>query len=224
MHHTSPAARTFFGLTAACVVAGIAIQIPITADNADGFFDTPLSRVLNIFCFFTILSNIIVGATSLQLALHPESGRSTAFSVFRLAGVVQIFVTGVVYWISLAGLVEYGKWEAVANYLVHLVVPVLGVVGWLLFGPRGRLDRRVVALSTIVPVAWLAFTLVRGPIVHWYPYPFLDVDRHGYPTVLVNVVVVAVLYLAFAFAALALDRRLPAAQPPAGSDAASPVA
>ena len=63
-----------------------------------------------------------------------------------------------------------------------------------------------------MPVAWLAFTLVRGPIVEWYPYPFLDVNEHGYPLVLVNVVVVALLYLAFAFGAMALDRRLPGGQ------------
>jgi len=207
-------ARGFFALTALCVVAGLVIQIPLTARSTDGFFDSPAARVANLFAFFTILSNLLVGATCLQLALHPDTD-STVFRVIRLAGVVQIFVTGVVYWIALSDLVEYGKWESIANQLVHSVVPVLGVIGWFAFGPRGRLSMRVVALSTIVPVAWLAFTLIRGPIAHWYPYPFLDVDQHGYPKVLVNVVIVALLYLALAMAALGLDRKLPGATPQA---------
>lgn len=204
-------ARVFFGSTAACVLAGIVIQIPITARNADGDFASPAARVANIFAFFTILSNIIVGTTCVQLSLHPETDGPT-FRVVRLAGVVQIFVTGVVYHIALDGLRELGRWESVSNQLVHTVVPVLGVVGWLAFGPRGRITPRIVALSTTIPVAWLAFTLIRGPIADWYPYPFLDVRVHGYPTVLINVVIVAVLFLAFAFGALALDRRLPGAQ------------
>jgi hypothetical protein len=32
-------------------------------------------------------------------------------------------------------------------------------------------------------VAWLAYTLVRGPIVDWYPYPFVD-PREGVPALL----------------------------------------
>ena len=211
----SPAvARFFFGFTALCVLAGLVIQIPLTA-RTDGFFDTPLARVLNLFCFFTILSNIIVGATTLQLSLHPDTD-STVFRIVRLAGVVQIFVTGVVYWIALSDLVEYGKWESVANQLVHTIVPVLGVVGWVAFGPRGKLTPRVVVLSTLVPIAWLAFTLIRGPLARdWYPYPFLDVGQHGYVRVLINAVIVAALYLGIAFGALAFDRRVAGEPEPA---------
>jgi len=58
-------------------------------------------------------------------------------------------------------------------------------------------------------VAWLVFTLVRGPLVgDYYPYPFLDVAQHGHPTVLVNSAVVAVLFLGLAAGAHLLDRRL----------------
>jgi hypothetical protein len=29
------------------------------------------------------------------------------------------------------------------------------------------------------PVAWIAYTMIRGPIAGWYPYPFLDPARGG---------------------------------------------
>ena len=63
-------------------------------------------------------------------------------------------------------------------------------------------------LSVLFPVAWLFFVLIRGPIVHFSPYPFVDVAHLGYARVLINCVWVAVLYLGMAAGAAALDRRL----------------
>jgi len=85
---------------------------------------------------------------------------------------------------------------------------VLAVVGWLLFGPRGVTSWRVTALIVLYPLAWLAVTLIGGPIVGWYPYPFVDVNQLGYPRVVVNVVLVAVMFLGVADAATGLDRWL----------------
>ena len=65
------------------------------------------------------------------------------------------------------------------------------------------------------PVAWLAFTLVRGTFVQtvagrdYYPYPFLDVQVHGYLAVFVNIALVAVIFLAVSAGAVAFDKRLP---------------
>jgi hypothetical protein len=96
----------------------------------------------------------------------------------------------------------------VANFLLHTLAPVVGVLGWLLFGPRGQTDARIVSWSIVYPLLWLAFTLVRGEFVGFYPYPFVDVDEHGYPRVLLNCLLVAVLFLALAAGATTLDRRL----------------
>jgi len=58
------------------------------------------------------------------------------------------------------------------------------------------------------PVLWLVFTLVRGEFVGFYPYPFVDVGEHRYPTVLLNRLLVAVLFLGLASAVAFLDSRL----------------
>jgi hypothetical protein len=96
----------------------------------------------------------------------------------------------------------------VADNLIHTVVPIMAVVVWLAFGPKGRTSPTIVRLSVLFPVAWLIFTLVRGAFVHFYPYPFVDVGNLGYVKVIVNCVWVAVLYLGVAAGAAALDRRL----------------
>jgi len=200
-------ARTWFALTAIAAFAGVVIQLFVTANLKTGFFHTSTARTLNVFVFFTIQSNLIAGGTSLLLAMNPKRS-SLTFSTWRLTGVVAITITGLVYHTVLAHLFDLESWALVADNLIHTVVPVLTVLGWLIFGPRGLTSRRVARLSVVFPVAWLTFTLIRGASVHFYPYPFVDVGALGYVRVLINCVWVAVLYLGLATGADALDRRL----------------
>ncbi len=200
----------------------IIIQVPVAVHAKEGVFHTAAGRAFNVFCFFTVQSNLIVGVTSLLLALKPNRS-STMFRAFRLTGIVAITVTGLVYHAVLSRLLDLESWALVADNLLHTVVPVLAVVGWLMFGPRGLTSRRITWLSAIFPVAWLIFTLIRGPIVHFYPYPFVDVIHLGYARVLVNCVWVAVLYLGLAAAFAALDRWLGRLQTTAVSHPSSPA-
>jgi hypothetical protein len=204
---TDTKARAWFGLTALAVLTGIVVQAVVAANAKAEFFHTSGGRVFNVFCFFTIQSNLIVGVTSLLLALNPDRS-STVFNTFRLTGVVAIAVTGLVFHAVLARLLDLESWALFANNILHTVVPVMGVLGWLMFGPRGRASRRVMWLSVSFPIAWLIFTLIRGPIVDFYPYPFVDVIKLGYARVFINCVWVAVLYLGVAAGAAALDKRL----------------
>jgi len=197
-------ARAWFGLTAFAVLFGLIVQVLVSANATEGFFDTTGGRVFNVFCFFTIQSNLIVGVTSLLLALDPRRS-STVFKAFRLTGIVSITITGIVYHTVLRGLFDLERWALVADNVLHTIVPIIAVVGWLVWGPRGLTSARIMRLSVIFPICWLAFTLVRGAIVDFYPYPFIDVIRLGYVRVFVNCVWVAILYLGVAAATIALD-------------------
>ncbi|MTD57891.1 Pr6Pr family membrane protein [Amycolatopsis pithecellobii] len=199
-------ARVWFALTALVVLVGLVVQLVVAA-RTPGIFGTPAARMANVFCYFTILSNLIVGGTSLLLALRPERP-STVFRTLRLDGVLAIAVTGVVYHVALTGLVELSPAGEVANQLLHTASPILGVLGWLLFGPHGTLSPRIVWWSLAYPLLWLAFTLTRGGPTGFYPYPFLQADSLGYPRVALNCVLVAVKFLALAAATLLLDRQL----------------
>ncbi len=101
------------------------------------------------------------------------------------------------------------------NQLVHTVVPVLTVLGWFIFGPRGGTSRRVAWLSLLFPACWLVFTLIRGAVIHWYPYPFIDVSVIGYGKAILNAFLVSLLLLGLAAGATALDSRLGPREQPA---------
>jgi hypothetical protein len=202
----SKGARLWFGATAGCVVAGVALSV-YTAVQGPGHFTTGIQRGFNTFAFFTIQANLIVGATTLLLALNLDR-TSTVFRVLRLIGLVAITVTGVVYHVALASVLDLDGVHQLGNQLVHTVVPVLAVVGWLMFGPRSRTSGRVARLSLLFPALWLAFTLIRGAVIHWYPYPFIDVTKIGYAKAFLNCVWVSLLLLGLAAGATVIDGRL----------------
>jgi len=204
-------ARLWFAATALCVVAGVALSV-VSAVQGPGHFPTGTERGFNTFAFFTIQANLLVGATTLLLAIRLDRS-SLLFGTFRLIGLVAITVTGIVYHVALSGLLALAGFHQLANQLVHTVVPVLAVAGWLIAGPRGQATARAAWLSPLYPLAWLAFTLIRGAVVHWYPYPFVDVTKLGYAKTALNCFWVSLLFLGLAAAAAALDRRLPGRDP-----------
>jgi hypothetical protein len=192
--------------TTASVIAGVILSIN-TAVNGAGHFHSGLQRGFNTFAFFTIQSNLIVGFTSLLLAVKVDRS-SNVFKVARLTGLVAIALTGVVYHIAIAHLLELDSWDLAGDQLVHTVVPILAVVGWLMFGPRGLTSGRIARLSLIFPIAWFAFTLLRGSIIHWYPYTFIDVVKLGYAKALINCFWISLLLLGLAGGATSIDGAL----------------
>lgn len=207
------AARVFFGATSAIVTYGLVLQLVLAAGNDEGRFTTVSGRIVNTLSFFTVESNILVAVTTGLLGVR-LTRTSTAFRVLRLTSVIAITITGVVFHLALSGLQELSEREAVADWVLHTAAPILCVVGWLVFGPRAQVNRRVAGLCVTFPLVWLAYTMIRGELVDdrfgrpYYPYPFLDVGELGYGPVAIAIALVAALFAVLALLALAVDRRL----------------
>jgi hypothetical protein len=216
-------ARAWHAAIAVLVLVGLVVQIWIAA----GVSGTPPAhavgtlagapawhRILRVLSFFTIQSNLLAGLSSAHLARNPDrDGR--IWRAVRLASLIGITVTGVVYSTVLAKIHEPSGWkETFTNDVFHYAVPIAMVVGWLLFGPRRRIDARTVGLASVWPIAWFGYTLIHGAISHWYPYPFVDVTTHGYGRVLANAVLVLLVLLAVTALFWLGDRRLPRSRGP----------
>ncbi len=198
-------ARGWFAVTALAGLTGLITQVVSTASDTGGQFPTAGGRIANLFTYFTIDSNLLVTATAVLLALGLARG-GELFRVLWLDALVGIIVTGVVYQVALAGLYDLHGLSLFSDTLLHKVTPALFVLGWLLVGPRGALGWRTVWWSLAYPLIWLAFTLPRGAITGYYPYPFLDANEQGYGAVTVNCLVIAAFFIALGIGALALDR------------------
>jgi hypothetical protein len=166
-------------------------------------------RVVRFASYLTIWSNVLGAATAATLALDPDrDGR--VWRALRLDAVVILFGGGVVHWFFLRPLLHLHGADLLVDRLLHIVVPLLVVIGWLVFGPRDRAARAGLGAFLVVPVIWLGYTLIRGAIVNWYPYPFVDVSAHGYAYVVLASAAIAALMTGLAVGCIWLDDRLPA--------------
>ena len=140
---------------------------------------------------------------------------ATWFRVLRMIGVVGIALTFLVFQLVLRDLQDLTGQAAFCDFMLHTLSPILGVVGWLVFGPRGQTSVRVVWWTTAYVAAYgLLLDDPRGDR-GLLPLPFMNAQTHGYARVIVNMVLVALVFFALGFGAHALDgwltrRRTPA--------------
>jgi hypothetical protein len=170
--------------------------------------DLPGFRVGNYFSFFTIQTNMLAAATLALAAIVRRDERSLLFDAVRGAVTLYIAITGVVFALLLSGRQEdldtHIGW---VNFVVHTLTPIVLVVDWLLEPARQPLARRIALAWLAYPVAWFAYTLVRGAAEDWYPYPFVDVGSHGYARVLLNAVLLGACFLGGALLFLFVGNR-----------------
>lgn len=155
----------------------------------------PDFSVGNFFSFFTIESNILAALTLLAFGFG-RVGRpsSRTAEVIRGAAVLYMVTTGIVYGLLLSGYTsELDTATPWVNNVVHRIFPVVLLVDWLIAPPAVRIAVRDALVWLIFPLLYLAYSLIRGPIADWYPYPFLDPDRGGgYAGVAATCVAIAV--------------------------------
>lgn len=208
---TTVTARRWHLVTAVVAVVALLLQTALVVRSGPVALPVRLGRLAS---YFTIQSNLLVAVAAVGLARDP--GRDgTWWRSVRLAGLVGITVTGLVHLVLLRPIIELHGWDLLCDTLLHVVVPLLTLGGWLLFGPRPRVGLQEVRRAIAWPLAWLGWTLAMGGLSGWYPYPFLDVDAEGWASVLLAAAAITVLFLALFAAAYGVDRRFRPA-PPAG--------
>lgn len=149
----------------------------------------------NFFSFFTIESNLLA---ILSLALSTSySGRK--WEMFRGAVTLYMTTTGLIYIFLLAGqeqsLQTTTPW---VNAVLHYVAPVVICIDWFFDRSKHYISFRKALIWICYPLAYVAYSLVRGPIVDWYPYPFIDpTANNGYLGVLATLLLIAPVMVAF---------------------------
>ena len=213
-----PIAPLWHLLTALAVTVGVIWQLVLVLHGVNvlvepsGHLPAISTRVVRFLSYFTVQSNILVGLTSAALVLRPKRS-GLLWGVLRLDAMFGIAVTGVIYSTLLRGVVELHGAAAITNALLHYVVPLAAVLGWLLFGPRPRISENVLMLSLIWPAIYVAYTFANGAVDHWYPYPFIDVTKHGYAVVIRNGIGLIVLLVGVGALFMYGDHRLPPTAP-----------
>ncbi|HKU18129.1 MAG TPA: Pr6Pr family membrane protein [Candidatus Saccharimonadales bacterium] len=176
--------KVFFGLLG---LSAIVTEIVVLV--ARGTFNP-----VNFFSFFTIQTNALVCITFFLSAIFFQKKRASWLATLRAATTVYILIVGVGFAVLLSGVeglvLSAVPWD---NIVLHYIIPVVVLVDFMI-------DRPVLTTSFVkntwwllFPIAYAAYSLIRGRVSGWYPYPFLNPTIKGYGVVVVSIFGLAIL-------------------------------
>jgi hypothetical protein len=141
---------------------------------------------LRFFSYFTILTNILVALSLTAVCLRSEREGFFIRPITLSAVTVYILIVGIVYNVILRSLWEPQGLQKWVDEALHTVQPLLYLVFWLLFVQKNELKWKHAFNWLLYPVAYIIYLLVSGPFTGFYPYPFADVNKLGYPAAMLN--------------------------------------
>ena len=164
--------------------------------------------IIRYFSFFTILTNIIVVLYATFILLKPYSRLGKYFSRSNVVTAITVYivVVGIIYNIILRNLWKPQGWDRVADELLHLVIPVLFLLYWLIFMPKSELKWKNTFPWLIYPLVYFVWVLIFGALSGFYPYPFINVKELGYKMALLNSGILTVGFLLLSLLFVAIDR------------------
>jgi hypothetical protein len=170
-----------------CAVGSFAIagQFYLIIENRTA---SVIETIIRFFSFFTILTNILVAACCGSLLQNFNSKWKNFFSKQTTITPIAVYITivGIVYNVILRPLWKPEGFQWVINELLHTVIPLLFVLFWFIFIPRGNLQWKSVLAWLLYPFLYLLYALIRGTFSGFYPYPFIDIAEIGYNKTFIN--------------------------------------
>jgi hypothetical protein len=131
--------------------------------------------LLNFMSYFTILSNAIAGTVLLigaYLGIRRQAPPAW-YEPARAAATLYMAVVGLVF-VALLRNVDLGGLLPWINNVHHYLMPVAVVADWVLAPPTRAPTTRDLLRLLLFPLGYVVYTLVRGALGGWYPYPFLN--------------------------------------------------
>lgn len=145
-------------------------------------------KLVTTFGYFTNVANLAVALLACGRLYFPRHTWAIALNSMtsRTAIAVYISMTGIVYHLLLAEHYTPRGIARLSDLLTHTVTPLLYIAYWLRCARGGGMALAHTLRILYLPLFFLLYWLLRGPLVGGYPYFFIDVDRYGYTQVLLN--------------------------------------
>jgi hypothetical protein len=191
---------------ATVVLSALVLRFILTTTGPLGF----VGGAVRYFSFFTIISNILVAIVVTPVAFWPHSFLARLVTRPGFAGAVALYIiiTGLIFNLLLRDLEVLTGFDQVCNLCLHYVMPVLYPIFWLLFIAKGTLRWTHALWWLIWPLAYAAISLIRGPIVGWWPYPFIDASIHSTWQLILNILGVSAGFIVVGLLLVLIDRLL----------------
>ncbi|MEI6312437.1 MAG: Pr6Pr family membrane protein [Bacteroidota bacterium] len=150
-------------------------------------YDTPVWQLtLNHFSFFTILTNLLVGIFFTSQIFSSNNKWNQFFSNPNIATSITVYISlvGLIFNLLLRKTYHPSGIEGVNNNLLHVIIPLATIYYWYMCIRKERIKYESIYYWIIYPLCYVVYILVKGYFMHFYQYPFFDVDKLGYEKVI----------------------------------------
>lgn len=146
------------------------------------------SAAIQFISYFTILTNTLVAVYFTIIWLRPSSNNAKFFLKPQTGTAIAVYITvvGLVYNIILRSTWNPEGLQKLVDELLHSVCPAFFIVYWVVVVPKESLQWKNIFPWLIYPLIYFIYSLLRGAVVGWYPYPFIDVKTIGYAQTFIN--------------------------------------
>lgn len=193
------------------LIAAVACLGPVLQYGLMVYDETLVSaavKSVEFFSYFTILSNMLAAAA----LTAPLAAPSSAFAAWaersgpRASVATYLTITAVVYHTMLAWQWHPQGLRLVSDTLLHTVTPAAYLIDLALRGGQGQARWIAAAKAMSYPALYGVWTLIHGALSGWYPYPFMNVAKRGYPAVLLTMIEMSLAFALVAVVFIALSR------------------
>lgn len=190
------------------IVSGISVYLNINAFSLN-----------DAILYYTVQSNImclVFFLTIVVLTLLKKLKKNQIYYIIKGTCTMSITVTMFIYVFILSknsSMNVYNGHEIACN-LAHVVVPLLVICDYLIFGIKGNLKTSYPFIWSLTLVLYLVFDIfyvclggkfIDGSI---YPYYYMNVEKYGYLKVGINCLMLYVFFIVYSFIVKWLDNKL----------------
>lgn len=194
-------------LTALLIWFGLILQFYISIEKYMSQGRLFINSFIQVFSFFTIQSNLLAAIVLTAVFLKPGKWKSYFSRVSVITAVtVYMAIVGLIYEVILRGIWQPQGLFKLTDDILHVASPILFVLFWLLFVPRGNIQWKELLLWAIFPLCYLVYSLIRGYFTHDYPYDFINADKLSYPQIAINSFFVLVAFLVISAVFIGISR------------------
>jgi hypothetical protein len=193
---------------AAGLLGWFALALQYGLVMAGNFNTDAITRTINFFSYFTILTNILAALALTLPMVAPQSAFGQFFSrpTVRTGITAYIIIVMAIVYFVLRHLTNLKGWDLVADVILHYVMPILFVIDWLFLVPKETLKPKDGPVWFAFPVVYLVWTFIHGAYSGFYPYPFLNNSELGIARVLLNEASLLVMFLVLGLTLVVVGR------------------
>lgn len=180
-----PYARIFAAIAALAGWITLVIQFVLLIENR---VTAVPEAILRYFTYFTILTNILAAVTYTAVWINPGTGWLKKFLTPSRISAVTVYMTvvGIIYNTILRNLRPIYGVELIVDEFLHVILPLSILFFWIVFVRRSELKWKMALAWLSYPLGYILLVMLVGALTGFYPYPFADAGKLGYPKALTN--------------------------------------